>query len=339
MSPIPSPSGMFSPRKGTRSERPVSEMGPLSLPHPQPERNTGRRPQHASTIADDNGCCSSISRTSGSMAQYVGDNADQFKVKYGNISKASGRGDPAQLLVIGERSKGGGKTFFGEPALSTSTISWQAESQTGQGDHQHPRGRQADAVRARSYVHSPALASLDALRAVPEVAICEAKLVFFFDRRNLSSSKTSRRPLEDKIEQVCGFINPIQGGRRGTSSRKTPRYSRRRSWSAWKPRPSMPCGLHAARPRRREGCRRDLRQNPKLDTTKAILELRRGARPSCPCRNEKGVPAMVERAWLVPPHSSPHALQPARDNRHRQGVGIFGSLRKDASIARIGLRD
>jgi DNA helicase HerA-like ATPase len=44
------------------------------------------------------------------------------------------------------------------------------------------------------------------------------------------------------------------------------------------------------------------RANPKLDTTKAILELAVGE-ALISVQDEKGVPTMVEKAWILPPHS------------------------------------
>ena len=65
-------------------------------------------------IADDNGLLLLDLKDLRSMAQYVGDNADQFKTQYGNISAASVGAIQRSLLALEEQ---GGEKFFGEPAL------------------------------------------------------------------------------------------------------------------------------------------------------------------------------------------------------------------------------
>jgi hypothetical protein len=69
------------------------------------------------------------------------------------------------------------------------------------------------------------------------------------------------------------------------------------------------------------------RANPKLDTTKAILELGVGE-ALVSMLDEKGVPAMVERAWVVPPHSSLTPLQPPEIAAIVKGSVIYGTYEK-----------
>jgi hypothetical protein len=69
------------------------------------------------------------------------------------------------------------------------------------------------------------------------------------------------------------------------------------------------------------------RANPKLDTTKAILELGVGE-ALVSMQDEKGVPAMVERAWVVPPHSSLTPLQPTEMAAIVKGSVLFGTYEK-----------
>ena len=49
------------------------------------------------------------------MAQFVGDQAEQFKTQYGNISATSIGAIQRNLLTLEEQ---GGTKFFGEPALN-----------------------------------------------------------------------------------------------------------------------------------------------------------------------------------------------------------------------------
>ena len=66
-------------------------------------------------IADDNGLLLLDLKDLRAMLQYVGDNADQFRTRYGNISAASIGAIQRGLVTLEEQ---GGNQFFGEPALN-----------------------------------------------------------------------------------------------------------------------------------------------------------------------------------------------------------------------------
>ena len=67
------------------------------------------------SIADDNGLLLLDLKDLRSMLQFVGDNAAQFRTKYGNISMASIGAIQRGLLVLENQ---GGDKFFGEPMLN-----------------------------------------------------------------------------------------------------------------------------------------------------------------------------------------------------------------------------
>ena len=151
------------------------------------------------------------------------------------------------------------------------------------------------------------------------------KLVFFFDEAHLLFEDVPKA-LEDKIEQVVRLIrskgvgvyfitqNPLDIpdtvlGQLGNRVQHA---------------------LRAFTPRDQKAVRaaaETFRANPKLDTTKAILELGVGE-ALVSMQDEKGVPAMVERAWVVPPHSSLTPLQPAEMAGIVKGSVIFGTYEK-----------
>jgi DNA helicase HerA-like ATPase len=66
-------------------------------------------------IADDNGLLLLDLKDLKAMARFVGDQAEQFKTQYGNISAASIGAIQRNLLTLEEQ---GGDKFFGEPALN-----------------------------------------------------------------------------------------------------------------------------------------------------------------------------------------------------------------------------
>src|SRR5512135_1836164 len=94
----------------------ISEMGPLLLSR---VLNLNDVQSGVLTlifkIADDNGMLLLDLKDLRAMTQFVGDNADQFKTQYGNISTASIGAIQRGLLGVEEQ---GGGTFFGEPALN-----------------------------------------------------------------------------------------------------------------------------------------------------------------------------------------------------------------------------
>ena len=93
----------------------ISEMGPLLLSRllNLNEIQSGVL-NIVFKIADDNGLLLLDLKDLRSMAQHVGDNADQFKTQYGNISAASIGAIQRSLLALEQQ---GGEKFFGEPAL------------------------------------------------------------------------------------------------------------------------------------------------------------------------------------------------------------------------------
>jgi hypothetical protein len=94
----------------------ISEMGPLLL-----SRILNLNEVQSGVlsivfkIADDNGLLLLDLKDLKAMAQFVGDNAEQYKTQYGNISAASVGAIQRNLLTIEEQ---GGDKFFGEPALN-----------------------------------------------------------------------------------------------------------------------------------------------------------------------------------------------------------------------------
>jgi DNA helicase HerA-like ATPase len=134
------------------------------------------------------------------MTQFVGENADQFKTEYGNISTASIGAIQRGLLTIEEQ---GGGIFFGEPALNLQDM-MQTDG----------RGRGViNILAADRLMQSPKLYATFLLwmlselyETLPEVGDLEKpKFVFFFDEAHLLFDDTPKA-LEDKIEQVVRLI-------------------------------------------------------------------------------------------------------------------------------------
>jgi len=299
----------------------VSEMGPLLL-----SRILNLNETQAGVlnivfkIADDSGLLLLDFKDLRAMAQYVGDNASQFKVQYGNISSASVGAIQRNLLVIGEQ---GGDKFFGEPALDINDL-MQADA----------KGRGminilvADRLMQSPRVYATFLLWLlsELFEQLPEVGDPpKPRLVFFFDEAHLLFEDIPKA-LQDKIEQVVRLIrskgvgvyfitqNPLDIpetvlGQLGNRVQHALR--------AYTPRDQKAVKAAAE----------TFRANPRLDTTRAILELGVGE-ALVSMQDEKGVPAMVERAWIVPPRSSLTPLQPGEIAGIVRGSVLYGAYEK-----------
>jgi hypothetical protein len=282
--------------KGHPIRATVSEMGPLLLSRILNLNDTQSGVLNAIVkIADDNGLLLLDLKDLRAMLQFAGDNANKFKTEYGNISTASIGAIQRNLLVLEEQ---GGDKFFGEPALDINDL-MQTDTQ-GKGV--------VNIITADRLMQSPNLYATFLLwllaelyELLPEVGDPpKPKLVFFFDEAHLLFDDVPKA-LEDKIEQVVRLIrskgvgvyfvtqNPIDIpdtvlGQLGNRIQHALR--------AFTPRDQKAVKAAAE----------TFRANPKVDTTKAIMELAVGE-ALVSVQDEKGVPTMVEKAWILPPHS------------------------------------
>ena len=274
----------------------ISEMGPLLLSRILNLNETqGGVLNAVFKIADDNGLLLLDLKDLRAMLQFTGDNAGQFKTEYGNISKASIGAIQRNLLVLEEQ---GGDRFFGEPALDINDLMQTDANRKGV----------INIITSDRLMQSPNLYATFLLwllselyEQLPEVGdLPKPKLVFFFDEAHLLFEDVPAA-LEDKIEQVIRLIrskgvgvyfvtqNPIDIpdvvlGQLGNRIQHALR--------AYTPRDQKAVKVAAE----------TFRANPKLDTAKAILELAVGE-ALVSMQDEKGVPGMVEKAWIFPPRS------------------------------------
>lgn len=134
-----------------------------------------------------------------SMLQFVGDNAAQFRTKYGNISMASIGAIQRGLLVLENQ---GGDKFFGEPMLNIHDL---MQTSDGKGV--------VNILAADKLMQSPMLYATFLLwilselyENLPEAGDLEKpKLVFFFDEAHMLFNDAPQ-VLIDKVEQVVRLI-------------------------------------------------------------------------------------------------------------------------------------
>ena len=267
-------------------------------------------------VADDNGMLLLDLKDLRAMVQYVGDNAAQFKTQYGNVSMASVGAIQRGLLQIEEQ---GGARFFGEPMLDIADL-----MQTVDG-----RGV-VNILAADKLMNNPRLyASFllwllsELFENLPEIGDPEKpKLVFFFDEAHLLFNDAPAALLE-KVEQVVRLIrskgvgvyfvtqNPLDIpdnvlGQLGNRVQHA---------------------LRAFTPRDQKAVKsvaETMRANPKIDATKAILELAVGE-ALVSFLDAKGTPSITERAWVLAPGSQ---LGPITPEQRKEVV-------RDSNVANV----
>jgi len=271
-------------------------------------------------IADDNGLLLLDLKDLRAMAQFVGENAEQFKTQYGNISAASIGAIQRSLLTLEDQ---GGDKLFGEPALNIEDL-MQADS-NGKG---MINILTADKLMQSPRVYATLLLWLlsELFERLPEVGDPpKPKVVFFFDEAHLLFDDIAKT-MEEKIEQVVRLIrskgvgvyfvtqNPLDIpetvlGQLGNRVQHALR--------AFTPKDQKNVKAAAE----------TFRPNPKLNVVKAITELAVGE-ALISILDDKGSPTIVERALVSPPHSRLSALTPEERSRLIRDSVLYGHYEK-----------
>jgi len=273
----------------------ISDLGPLLLAR---LLNLNETQEGVLTlvfkVADDHGLLLLDLKDLRALLQFVGDNADQFKTQYGNVSPASIGAIQRGLLQI--EKQGGGK-FFGEPMLNIEDL---MQTIDGKGV--------VNILAADKLLNSPRLYSTFLLwmlselyENLPETGDREKpKLVFFFDEAHLLFSMASPALLE-KIEQVVRLIRSKGVGIYFVT--QNPFDIPEKVLSQLGNR--VQHALRAFTPRDQKAVNaiaETMRPNPKLNVKQAILELSVGE-ALVSFLDASGSPGMTERAFILPPVS------------------------------------
>ena len=279
----------------------VSEMGPELLARllGLNETQTGIL-RIVFRIADDKGLLLIDLKDLRSMVQYVGDNAKEYKLIYGNIAPQSVGAIQRSLLALEDE---GGDIFFGEPDLKLSDwIDWDDE---GKGI--------MNILECQELVQHPLLYATFLLwmlseiyEMLPEAGDLEKpKFAFFFDEAHLLFNDAPKALL-DKVEQVVRLIRS-----KGVSV-----------WFISQSPSDLPDSVlgqignrvqHALRaytPKDQKALRaaaQSFRENKNFDTEEALQALGVGE-ALVSVLDEKGVPSIVEKANVLPPRSSMNAV-------------------------------
>ncbi len=281
----------------------VSEMGPLLLSRLFDLNDT----QSAVLtlvfkIADDSGLLLLDLKDLQAMLQYVGNNAAQFQTQYGNISAASIGAIQRSLLTLDQQ---GGDKFFGEPALDLADM-MKTDTQ-GRGVINILAANKL-MLTPKTYATFLLWLLSELFEQLPEVGDAEKpKLAFFFDEAHLLFNDAPKALLE-KIEQVVRLIRSKGVGVYFISQNPLDI-------------PEMVLGqlsnrvqhaLRAFTPLDQKAVRsaaQTFRTNPKLDVATAITELGVGE-ALVSLLDAKGMPGIVQRAWMMPPTSQVGPVAP-----------------------------
>jgi DNA helicase HerA-like ATPase len=271
----------------------ASEMGPLLLSRMLQLNDIQEGVMAlAFKIADDNGMLLLDLKDLQALMQYVGENADQFTVKYGNVSKASVGAIQRGLLQLDQQ---GGEQFFGEPAVKLDDF---MQTVTGKGV--------LNLLAADQLVNSPMLYSTfllwilsELFESLPEAGdLDKPKLVFFFDEAHLLFNDAPS-VLIDKVEQVVRLIRSKGVGVYFVTQNPADIPDKVLAQLGNR----VQHALRAYTPQEQKAVKvaaQTFRENPKIDVEKAITELGVGE-VLISMLDEKGIPTVVDRAFVVPP--------------------------------------
>jgi uncharacterized protein len=298
----------------------ISEMGPLLLGRMLNLNDTQEGVLNIIfKVADDQGLLLLDMKDLRAMLQHVADNSADYKTQYGNVSAASVGTIQRNLLTL--EQQGGGK-LFAEPALDLNDL-----IQTD-GSRGVINILAADKLMQSPMVYATFLLWLlsELFENLPEVGDPEKpKLVFFFDEAHLLFTDAPK-PLIDKIEQVVRLIrskgvgvyfvtqNPLDVpdtvlGQLGNRVQHALR--------AFTPRDQKAVKAAAT----------TFRANPKVDVEKTIMEMGVGE-ALVSVLDEKGIPGMVERAFIYPPLSQIGPITPQQRQQIITSSVVYGTYEK-----------
>ena len=246
-------------------------------------------------VADDNGLLLLDLKDLRSMLQFVGENRAEFTVEYGNVSAASIGAIQRALLAFESE---GGEQFFGEPELDI--MDWMETDADGRG--------YINILSSQKLIQSPTVYATfllwmltELFENLPEVGdLDKPKMIFFFDEAHLLFNGMPKALLQ-KIVQVVKLIRSKAVGVYFISQSPSDipgdvlaQLSNRVQHALRAYTPDEQKAVRAAA--------KAFRVNPGFKTEDAIMELGVGE-ALVSFLDEDGIPAVVQRAFILPPQS------------------------------------
>lgn len=229
------------------------------------------------------------------MLQYVGDNRAEFTTMYGNVSAASVGAIQRALLQFEDE---GGEQFFGEPSIDIRD--WMRTDRDGRG--------YINILNAVRLIQSPTVYATFLLwmltelyDILPEVGdLDQPRMIFFFDEAHLLFDDAPKA-LVQKVVQTVKLIRSkgvgvyfITQSPSDVPNDVLAQLSNRVQHALRAYTPAEQKAVRAAA--------KTFRVNPAFDTEDAIMELGVGE-ALVSFLDEKGIPTVCERAFILPPQS------------------------------------
>ncbi len=270
-------------------------------------------------IADERGLLLLDLKDLRSMLDWVGKHAKDYSTKYGNITTASIGAIQRALLQL--ESQGADK-FFGEPSFDIYDL---MQCEGGKGVM---NVLAADKLMLQPKLYSTFLLWLmsELYSTLPEVGDMDLpKLVFFFDEAHMLFDGTSKAML-DKIEQVIRLIRSKGVGIYFITQSPTdiPEVILGQLGNR------VQHALRAYTPKDQKAVKTaadTFRPNPSFKTDEAIMNLETGE-ALVSFLDEKGAPAMVQRAKILFPLSQIGAISEAQREEIIRKSRIYGKYDK-----------
>ena len=234
------------------------------------------------------------------VLQYIGDNAKDFTISYGNVAQQSVGAIQRSILMLQQQ---GGDSFFGEPEIDINDFIKQASDGRGNINILHC----VELYQQPDLYSSFLLWLLTSLsQKLPEVGdLAKPKIVFFFDEAHLLFDDMPSY-LKKQVTQVVKLIRSKGIGLYFISQQPTDvpddilaQLGNRvqHTLRAYTPQEQKVVKAAAMA----------FRTNPAFDTEKAILELGTGE-ALVSFTTEKGEPSVVEKVTILPPQSDMNAI-------------------------------
>ncbi len=313
----------------------VAEMGPLLLSRLMQLSDVQEGVLNiAFRISDEEGLPLLDLKDLQALLVFIGQQADQIGLKYGNVDKSSVGAIQRQLLVLENQ---GAVQFFGEPALELSDLM-----------RVDPDGRgRVNILAADKLMQSPELYATfllwllsELFEQLPEVGDPDKpKLVFFFDEAHLLFNDAPK-PLLAKVEQVARLIrskgvgiyfctqNPgdVPDSVLGQLGNRVQHALR---------------AFTAKDQRDLKSAAQNYRSNPRFSTEDAIRDVGIGEALTSFLQS-KGEPGMVERTLVRPPSSQIGAIDPSVRAQIMASSPVRGKydsvLDRDSAFERLQVR-
>ncbi len=287
--------------KGLPLRTTITEMGPLLLSRIMDLNDTQTDIMTIIfKIADDENLLLIDTKDLRAMLQFVGENAKELSLTYGNISKQS---LAAIIRAVVALEAEGAEYFFGEPALNIAD--WLCTDCNGKGTIQ--------VLDCQKLIQSPTMYATfllwmisELFENLPEAGDLEKpKMVFFFDEAHMLFDSAPKVLLE-KIEQVVKLIrskgvgiyfitqNPkdIPDGVLSQLGNKVQHALR-----AYTPKEQKDAKAAA----------QSFRVNPEFNTFEVLTTLGTGE-AIISVLDEEGIPTVVKKSTILPPQSQMGAL-------------------------------